>query len=140
LVRHADVILFSAAVPFQGGTHHLNEQFPDYWSELFLRFGYQPVDFLRQVFWRNAGVLWWLRQNILVFTTRELATANGRFAELAARNGPLSIVHPDFLVATMHHFQTALQEYRNIMALLASGRTFSVTRNEQGQLVITRTN
>ena len=39
LVRHGDVILFSAAVPHQGGEHHVNEQPPEYWRELFARPG-----------------------------------------------------------------------------------------------------
>ena len=35
LVGLGDVILFSAAIPYQGGENHLNEQWPDYWARLF---------------------------------------------------------------------------------------------------------
>src|SRR5438874_4807793 len=35
IVEHAPCVLFSAAVPQQGGTDHVNEQWPDYWAELF---------------------------------------------------------------------------------------------------------
>src|SRR6266542_308161 len=28
-------VLFSAAIPFQGGTGHVNEQWPEYWVKLF---------------------------------------------------------------------------------------------------------
>ncbi len=35
------VILFSAAIPFQGGTNHLNEQWPDYWANHFNDNGYE---------------------------------------------------------------------------------------------------
>ena len=31
VTRLGPVVLFSAAIPFQGGTHHVNEQWPDYW-------------------------------------------------------------------------------------------------------------
>jgi 2-polyprenyl-3-methyl-5-hydroxy-6-metoxy-1,4-benzoquinol methylase len=31
LVKHGKKILFSAAIPGQGGQDHLNEQWPDYW-------------------------------------------------------------------------------------------------------------
>ena len=31
LTRLAPVILFSAAIPFQGGSGHVNEQWPEYW-------------------------------------------------------------------------------------------------------------
>src|SRR5262249_13272166 len=48
LVRHGDFILFSAAIPFQPGTGHINCQFPDYWAGLFAKHGYRPVDFIRR--------------------------------------------------------------------------------------------
>lgn len=35
LARLAPGVLFSAAVPLQGGTHHVNEQWPGYWQDLF---------------------------------------------------------------------------------------------------------
>src|SRR6266566_4538069 len=40
LVRLAPVILFSAAIPKQGGFHHVNEQWPDYWAAFFEKHGY----------------------------------------------------------------------------------------------------
>ena len=47
LVRHGDLIIFSAAPKGQGGDHHVNEQNYDYWRTLFARHGYKPVDYLR---------------------------------------------------------------------------------------------
>ena len=35
ITSHSDVVLFSAAIPFQGGTHHVNLQWQDYWAGLF---------------------------------------------------------------------------------------------------------
>jgi SAM-dependent methyltransferase len=35
LVRHAPVVLFSAAIPGQGGVGHVNEQWPAFWVEKF---------------------------------------------------------------------------------------------------------
>src|ERR1700730_3858057 len=40
LCHLAPVVLFSAAVPMQAGTHHVNEQWPDYWKALFAIYGY----------------------------------------------------------------------------------------------------
>jgi 2-polyprenyl-3-methyl-5-hydroxy-6-metoxy-1,4-benzoquinol methylase len=40
IARLGPVIVFSAAVPFQGGTNHLNEQWPDFWIKLFNECGY----------------------------------------------------------------------------------------------------
>ena len=43
-VRHADLILFSAALPGQQGVDHINEQLPQYWVERFQRRGYIVLD------------------------------------------------------------------------------------------------
>lgn len=47
LTRLASVILFSAAIPDQGGEGHLNEQWPDYWVERFAAHGFGVADVLR---------------------------------------------------------------------------------------------
>jgi SAM-dependent methyltransferase len=138
LVRHADVVLFSAAIPFQGGHHHVNEQFLSYWCGLFERCGYRPVDFLRSLFWDNPSVHWWLRQNMVVFATQELTAAPGPFAGLTERNGPLSIVHPDIYFDRVKSALAAAKEHDKLISLLASGNTFSVVRQPNGQLTINR--
>jgi SAM-dependent methyltransferase len=56
LTRAAPLVLFSAAIPFQGGVHHVNEQWPDKWAGLFRGHDYVPVDFLRKRIWRNDAV------------------------------------------------------------------------------------
>jgi 2-polyprenyl-3-methyl-5-hydroxy-6-metoxy-1,4-benzoquinol methylase len=38
LTHLGPVILFSAAIPDQGGVDHVNEQWPEYWARLFGRF------------------------------------------------------------------------------------------------------
>ncbi len=138
LVRHAPVVLFSAAIPFQGGHHHVNEQFLPYWSRLFDHFGYQPVDFLRSIRWNNPNILLYLRQNIVIFARQELTKENGPFASLMERNGPLSIVHPDMYHERCRAVGAILDEHNRLLSLLASGITFSATRNEKGQLTIQR--
>jgi 2-polyprenyl-3-methyl-5-hydroxy-6-metoxy-1,4-benzoquinol methylase len=47
LARLARVVLFSAAIPGQGGIAHVTERWPDYWAGLFAEHGYVPVDALR---------------------------------------------------------------------------------------------
>jgi SAM-dependent methyltransferase len=87
LVRHGETILFSAAVPGQGGDHHVNEQWPSYWAEKFARAGYTLYDVIRPQIWTNPRVMWWYRQNILIF-------ARGRSLDAAVV--PLDVVHPEF--------------------------------------------
>ena len=71
LCRHSDIILFSAAIPKQGGEGHINEQWPSYWAKLFKSWDFYPVDFLRCEIWRNASIPFWYRQNIMFFMLRE---------------------------------------------------------------------
>ncbi|MET3886884.1 methyltransferase domain-containing protein [Niastella sp. OAS944] len=46
LTSLSNVVLFSAAVIGQEGTYHINEQMPEYWSNLFQKFGFVPVDYI----------------------------------------------------------------------------------------------
>lgn len=69
LVEHAqDAIIFSAAVPGQGGQHHLNEQWPQYWQKKFEQHGFYFHDSLRGEVWLNEKIDWWYRQNIFLVT------------------------------------------------------------------------
>jgi cyclopropane fatty-acyl-phospholipid synthase-like methyltransferase len=67
LVKHGDVVLFSAAVPHQGGEHHVNEQPPQYWRERFAARGYVAFDWLRPRIadWREVKA--WYRYNTLIY-------------------------------------------------------------------------
>lgn len=67
LCRHADVILFSAAIPHQGGVGHVNERWPDEWATLFATRGYICFDCLRPLVWADDRVAWWYAQNLLLF-------------------------------------------------------------------------
>lgn len=67
LVRHSEIIVFSAAIPYQGGTSHLNEQWPEYWAKKFISKRYVVLDLLRPKFWNNPKVDFWYKQNVLVF-------------------------------------------------------------------------
>jgi peptidoglycan/xylan/chitin deacetylase (PgdA/CDA1 family)/2-polyprenyl-3-methyl-5-hydroxy-6-metoxy-1,4-benzoquinol methylase len=65
------VVMFSAAIPLQGGTNHVNEQWPSYWAQLFQERGYVAVDCLRYKIWNNEYVEPWYAQNILMFVRRD---------------------------------------------------------------------
>jgi hypothetical protein len=66
LVSHGDTILFSAAIPGQGGQNHLNEQWPSYWQEKFRKHGFFCHDIIRPWIWGNDKIDWWYRQNIIL--------------------------------------------------------------------------
>ena len=70
LVSAAPVVLFSAAVPEQGGVHHINEQWPSYWEKLFAERGLRKFDVIRPLIWNNCSIQPWYRQNLYLFTSR----------------------------------------------------------------------
>lgn len=80
LVRHSDLILFSAAIPGQGGQNHLNEQFPSYWRDKFNKMGYVFLDIIRPKIWDNSEIDYWYRQNIFLVVKKEHQLAQ-RFPE-----------------------------------------------------------
>lgn len=67
LARHGDVILFSAAVPHQGGEHHVNEQPPEYWRAKLAARGYGVFDFLRPRLRERREVMPWYRFNTYLY-------------------------------------------------------------------------
>ena len=71
LTQLGEVILFSAAVPFQGGAGHINEQWPHYWVQHFYSQGYLVADCLRKNIWNNHKVEFWYAQNILFFIKQD---------------------------------------------------------------------
>lgn len=71
LARHGDVILFSAAVPHQGGEHHVNEQPPEYWRRRFADRGYAVFDFVRPALAGKAHVKPWYRFNSYIYANVE---------------------------------------------------------------------
>ena len=96
LTKLGPVILFSAAIPHQGGTHHVNEQWPEYWAEHFQAKGYVVIDCLRKKIWRNHEVDYYYAQNILLFTKMDYLEKSPLLRSQFESTNPasLSIVHP----------------------------------------------
>jgi hypothetical protein len=92
----ADVIVFSAAAPYQGGVNHFNERPPSYWAGLFKDCGYVCFDFLRTELWDHADVNCVHAQNILVFAAED---AKGIFESegFAVEQVPQLKYHPEFV-------------------------------------------
>jgi hypothetical protein len=78
LTQAAPLVLFSAAAPAQGGSHHINEQWPSYWRALFAAEGFRLFDPIRPLIRDNSSVRWWYRQNLLVFACAESITAESQ--------------------------------------------------------------
>jgi len=95
LVSLAPAVLLSAAIPGQGGHHHVNEQWPEYWVALFARHGYAAFDCLRARLWTDRDVAWWYRQNLLLFCDEATRAANPRLAEASPPGAVKALVHPE---------------------------------------------
>jgi SAM-dependent methyltransferase len=93
LVRHGDLILFSAAIPGQGGEFHVNEQPYDYWRAKFATRGYETYDAIRPLVAGLDDIEPWYRYNSFVFAND---AGRSRLSEAArARHVPAGVPAAD---------------------------------------------
>lgn len=69
LVKHGDLVLFSAAPKGQGGDNHVNEQNYDYWRAIFAKYGYVPFDYLRPLIKNQKTIEPWYRYNPILYVS-----------------------------------------------------------------------
>jgi hypothetical protein len=95
LVNCAPLVLFSAAIPGQGGVHHINERFPSYWHRLFAAHGYAVMDPIRPRIRHDRSVDFWYRQNLVLYASSEAIASSPRLTEeqRLAGGGELEWVH-----------------------------------------------
>lgn len=99
----SEQILFSAAVPGQGGVHHVNEQWQSYWIEKFEKRGYYCDFSLRNYFWNRTEISSWRRQNLLFFSKNKMKIApNYQLAD---------VVHPEELTRRISGLGNRLETY-----------------------------
>ena len=67
LTAHGPLVMFSAAVPGQGGEHHVNEQPLEYWRERFRERGYIAIDCVRPEVIEKPRIQHWYRYNIILY-------------------------------------------------------------------------
>lgn len=127
LINHGDTILFSAAIPGQGGQNHLNEQWPEYWQDKFLQHGYYFHDVIRPLIWANQNIEWWYKQNIF------LVKKNIKIESLPFNS--LSVVHPELFSShkkkEAEFYQSLVggkQGYRLALKVLINSIKFSLKK------------
>ena len=104
LASAAPVVVFSAAIPGQGGTGHLHERWQSYWAGLFAQWDYFPMDTLRPLIWNRDDVEFWYRQNILLYMHRN------RLPQSYVAPSPVDLVHPVLFSRYADSLQKAQQE------------------------------
>jgi len=125
LCRTSDVVVFSAAIPGQGGTDHRNEQWQSYWAELFEANGYRVLDIVRSRIWRDERVAWWFRQNMFVAAKSETTEALEKVAEKPI----LDCVHPALLQGrTTPEQARASMSLRTLLSLVPEAALRAIRR------------
>jgi len=66
LTTVAPIVVFSAAIPGQGGVGHVNERWQTYWADLFHTHGWYTASGPRDELWTVDGVAPYYPQNIFV--------------------------------------------------------------------------
>lgn len=84
MTQASPLVLFSAAVPGQGGSGHINEQWPSYWRSLFAAEGFRMFDPIRPRIREESAICWWYRQNLVVFASQKAMSRQSRLGEEVA--------------------------------------------------------
>jgi SAM-dependent methyltransferase len=119
LIRLGPIVLFSAAIPHQGGTRHINEQWPEYWVNHFSDHGYEAIDCIRRRVWNDDRVEWWYAQNTFLFVEGEYLRRHPQLEnELGASQSPtpLAFVHPTKYLDVVR-IQVASRELASLIPL-----------------------
>jgi SAM-dependent methyltransferase len=103
LTQYSDYVLFSAAIPYQGGTHHVNEHWPDYWITKFAAHNYLAKDIYRSLIWDDKAIDPWYRQNIMLFVKDGCDLPCQDRKEISM---PTRVVHPDFYLRCVDYYNS----------------------------------
>jgi hypothetical protein len=120
LTNLAATIVFSAAIPGQGGVGHCNEKWPWYWQNLFADHGYRQYDPFRHLFWHNQDIAVWYRQNMFVYancqvgeTCTALQPYDSAELTLIARDTLYRLSRPSLMERAFNRLRGAISEVVN---------------------------
>lgn len=109
LINAGNLILFSAAIPNQGGQNHINEQWLTYWEEKFTHHNYVIHDVIRPIFWDNSEVFWWYKQNMVLVTPKDYEL------KLSKESVPMrNIVHHELFQQTSKNLEKSIKSREKI--------------------------
>lgn len=106
LTSHSNLVLFSAAIPGQGGTGHINEQYPSYWCSLFEKYGFIPVDNIRDKIWNDEKIPFWYRQNCFLSLRKDFICSLSK----QEYDYPLDRVHPQQFILERERSQLTVSK------------------------------
>jgi hypothetical protein len=136
ITKSADFVLFSAAIPNQGGENHVNEQWPTYWNKLFNHFGYICVDSIRKKIWDNYDVIDFHRQNVLLFVNKNrIAEIDVPETDICLHNPPMSLVAPDSYLRLIRYKKlfSPLMPLKTMSRKLLGNKMYNKIKNSLGK-------
>lgn len=96
ITAQADLVIMGAAIPGQGGVHHVNERWPSYWRELFEKRGFRSYDLIRPLVWEDKAEPWY-PQNMILYHRADVPERARMMVEAAALERlkrPADMAHP----------------------------------------------
>lgn len=95
LTLASNYIVFSASIPGQMGQNHVNEQWMEYWIDIFKQYGYSFYDVFRPIFWNNKQVSRWYKQNMFLVVKNGKENIVSGFEKFFDKK-ILNYVHPEY--------------------------------------------
>lgn len=93
LTNLSEVVLFSAAIPGQGGVMHVNEKWMSYWREKFKNYGYVFCDCLRDYAWDLSELDYYYKQNMAIYV-KDTNTIMIEKLSSIKKESMIDVVHP----------------------------------------------
>lgn len=120
LTKLGPVVLFSAAIPNQGGVGHINEQWLEYWAQRFRDRDYVAIDCVRGKIWYEEKIKPHYAQNTLIFAARtHLENQRSLRKEYELRSDcRLSMVHPKMYLHIVEEMKVRNRLMRNVKKLM----------------------
>ena len=123
LTALSDYVVFSAAIPGQGGAGHINERWGQYWIEKFKSQGFQVYDIFKPAILADPEIFWWFKQNLMLLAREGLVDALPGFAQM---------VHPVVYKNMAKNAQFS-RKYKQLMAAVAKNGKVVLKRPTEGQ-------
>lgn len=117
LCRLSPRIVFSAAIPYQGGVSHVNERWQSYWADKFAERKYKTFDAIRPLVWNDKKVPTYYRQNTIIYLHEDLVAVHLSLAPFeVVEFGLLDRAHPDQYLAQVKNPMNVT--YKQLLAYL----------------------
>ena len=130
ITAHADLVLFGAAIPYQGGFRHINEQWQSYWADRFATEGFRCFDLIRSLIWTRNDVYFWYKQNCLIYIRESradlIAQAEASITKHGASQLPMDVVHPELYDNLASYRQIAFRPLLRQLPKLVAQKTFAI--------------